>query len=65
MSPHIIAEYDRRILALETERDRLLSYVGDIKTCLNTGNRLDLADMQRTINSAVSMCRLTLRNEEP
>jgi len=65
MSPHVIAEYDRRILALETERDRLLSYVGDIKTCLNTGNRLDLADMQRAINSAVSMCRLALRNEDP
>ena len=65
MSPHVIAEYDRRILALETERDRLLSCVGDIKTCLNTGNRLDLADMQRTINSAVSMCRLALRNEQP
>ena len=65
MSPHVIAEYDRRILALVEERDRLLSYLGDIKACLNTANRLDLDDMQRAMNAAISMCRLALRNEEP
>ena len=65
MSPHVIAEYDRRILELVVERDRLLSYVADIKTCLNTTNLLDIDDMQRGLNAAVSMCRLALRNEDP
>ena len=65
MTLHVIQEYDLRITALEAERDRLLAYLRDIKTCLNTGNRLDINDMQRTINSAVSMCRLALRNEAP
>jgi hypothetical protein len=47
------------------ERDRLLAYIGDIRTCLNTTNLLDIADMQRGLNAAVSMCRLALRNEQP
>ena len=65
MSPHVIAEYDKRILALVEERDRLLSYLTDIKVCLATSSRIDITDMQRAMNAAISMCRLALRNEDP
>ena len=62
---HTIKEYDDRIASLEKERDRLLAYLADTKICLNTANRLDLADLQRALNAAISMCRLALRNEDP
>ena len=62
---HTIKEYDDRIASLEKERDSLLTYLAGIKICLNTANRLDLADLQRALNAAISMCRLALRNEDP
>ena len=64
MSPHIIAEYDKRILDLTAERDRLLSYLHDIRVCINTANRLDLDDMQRALNSAVTMCHLAIKGND-
>ena len=64
MTLHTIAAYDKRILALEAERDRLLAYLKDIRTCLHTGNRLDLYNTQRTINAAVSIADLALKGEK-
>ena len=58
---HIIQEYDLKITALEAERDRLLAYLKDIRTCLHTGNRLDLYNTQRIISSAVSIADLALK----
>ena len=63
MTLHVIQEYDLRITALEAERDRLLGFLKDIKTCLNTG-KLDINDMQRTINAAVSIADLALKGEK-
>ena len=63
MTLHTIAAYDKRILALEAERDRLLAYLKDIRTCLHTG-KLDINDMQRTINAAVSIADLALKGEK-
>ena len=64
MSPHIIAEYDAMIAKLEAERDRLLSYIKDIKIAINTANRLDINDMQRALNSAVTMCHLAVKGND-
>jgi hypothetical protein len=61
---HAIKEYDQRIEQLVHERDRLLSYLHDIKVCLHTGNRLDLDDMQRALNSAVTMCHLAIKGND-
>jgi ferritin-like protein len=61
---HTIKAYDDRITALERERDRLLSYLHDIRICINTANRLDLDDMQRALNSAVSMCHLAIKGND-
>ena len=61
---HIIQEYDLKITALEAERDRLLAYLRDIRTCLHTGNRLDLCNTQRIISSAVSIADLALKGEK-
>ena len=60
MTLHVIQEYDLRITALEAERDRLLAYLRDIRTCLHTG-KLDINDMQRTINAAISITDLALK----
>ena len=64
MTLHVIQEYDLRITALEAERDRLLAYLRDIRTCLHTGNRLDLCNTQRIISSAVSIADLALKGEQ-
>ena len=64
MTLHVIQEYDLRITALEAERDRLLAYLRDIKTCLNTGNRLDLYNTQRIISSAITIADLALKGEK-
>ena len=63
MTLHTIAAYDKRILALEAERDRLLGFLKDIRACLHTG-KLDINDMQRTINAAVSIADLALKGEK-
>ena len=64
MTLHVIQEYDLRITALEAERDRLLAYLREIRTCLHTGNRLDLCNTQRIISSAVSIADLALKGEK-
>ena len=60
MTLHVIQEYDLRITALEAERDRLLAYLRDIRTCLNTG-KLDVNNLQLIISSAVSIADLALK----
>ena len=63
MTLHVIQEYDLRITALEAERDRLLGFLKDIRACLHTG-KLDINDMQRTINAAISITDLALKGEK-
>ena len=60
---HVIQEYDLKITALEQERDRLVAYLRDIRSCLGTGN-LDITDMQKSIGAAVSIANLALKGEE-
>ena len=60
---HVIQEYDLKITALEQERDRLVAYLKDIRSCLNTGD-LSILDMQKSIGAAVSIANLALKGEE-
>ena len=63
MTLHTIAAYDKRISDLEFERDRLLAYLKDIRSCLGTGD-LSILDMQKSIGAAVSIVNLALKGEE-
>ena len=63
MTLHVIQEYDLRITALEAERDRLLGFLRDIRTCLYDGN-LDINDMQHTIAAAITIADLALKGEK-